>query len=128
MKITFGITVVHFLFQADDYLANVLMMKRNMNWQIGTQAVEGGSPKDSWIDKASSVTAVTAYYSPYTNMAVLPLAIAHRPLFGVDYPAYINYGALGYVIGHEMTHGFDNHGKKYDASGTVTIKNTGKCP
>jgi putative endopeptidase len=63
---------------------------------------------------------VNAYYSPTFNEIVFPAAILQPPYFDPDADAAVNYGAIGGVIGHEMTHGFDDEGRKYDGKGVLT--------
>ena len=63
---------------------------------------------------------VNAYYNPTTNEICFPAAILQPPFFNIDADDAINYGAIGVVIGHEMTHGFDDQGRLYDAEGNMT--------
>ncbi|MDC1107336.1 M13 family metallopeptidase, partial [Prolixibacteraceae bacterium] len=60
---------------------------------------------------------VNAYYSPSMNEIVFPAAILQPPFFNLHADDAVNYGAIGVVIGHEMTHGFDDEGRKYDKDG-----------
>ena len=60
---------------------------------------------------------VNAYYSSQSNDINFPAGILQAPMFHVDYPDYLNHGAFGAVVGHEITHGFDNKGRKWDGSG-----------
>lgn len=62
---------------------------------------------------------VNAYYSPTMNEIVFPAGILQPPFFWADADDAVNYGAIGVVIGHEMTHGFDDSGSKYDAEGNL---------
>ncbi len=62
---------------------------------------------------------VNAYYHPSRNEMVFPAGILQPPFFDPEMPEAYNYGAIGAVIGHEMTHGFDDQGRKYDASGNL---------
>ncbi|MFZ0455804.1 MAG: M13 family metallopeptidase [Ignavibacteriaceae bacterium] len=62
---------------------------------------------------------VNAYYEPLRNEIVFPAAILQPPFFNQNADDAINYGAMGAVIGHEITHGFDDQGRQYDASGNV---------
>ena len=63
---------------------------------------------------------VNAYYDPTKNEIVFPAAILEPPFFDPKADPAINYGAIGGVIGHEMTHGFDDQGRKYDGTGKLT--------
>ncbi len=62
---------------------------------------------------------VNAYYSPTRNEIVFPAAILQFPFYNYELDDAINYGAMGAVIGHEITHGFDDQGKQYDADGNI---------
>ncbi|WP_337469117.1 M13 family metallopeptidase [Hallella sp.] len=62
---------------------------------------------------------VNAYYNPTTNEISFPAGILQRPFFDAKADAAFNYGAIGVVIGHEMTHGFDDQGRQYDADGNL---------
>ena len=62
---------------------------------------------------------VNAYYSPTKNEIVFPAAILQPPFFDLNAPAPLNYGGIGAVIGHEISHGFDDQGSKYDGDGNL---------
>ena len=62
---------------------------------------------------------VNAYYNPTTNEICFPAAILQPPFFNPDADDAVNYGAIGVVIGHEMTHGFDDQGRNYDKDGNL---------
>jgi putative endopeptidase len=62
---------------------------------------------------------VNAYYSPNMNEIVFPAAILQPPFFNIDADDAVNYAAIGTVIGHEMTHGFDDQGRMYDKEGNL---------
>lgn len=62
---------------------------------------------------------VNAYYNPINNEIVFPAAILQAPFFSENADPALNYGAIGAVIGHEITHGFDDNGSKYDAKGNL---------
>jgi putative endopeptidase len=63
---------------------------------------------------------VNAYYSPTNNEIVFPAGILGPPFFNATADDAVNYGAIGAVIGHEMTHGFDDQGRQYDAQGNLS--------
>ncbi len=63
---------------------------------------------------------VNAYYSPLTNQIVFPAGILQPPFFDFSMDDAVNYGAIGAVIGHEITHGFDDQGRRSDADGNLT--------
>lgn len=62
---------------------------------------------------------VNAYYSPISNEICFPAAILQPPYFDINADDSINYGAIGAVIGHEMTHGFDDQGRQFDKNGNL---------
>ena len=62
---------------------------------------------------------VNAYYHPSLNEIVFPAAILQPPFFDVRADDAVNLGSLGAVVGHEMTHGFDDQGRKYDENGNM---------
>jgi putative endopeptidase len=62
---------------------------------------------------------VNAYYNPVMNEIVFPAAILQPPFFNVDADDAVNYGGMGVVIGHEITHGFDDQGRQFDAQGNI---------
>jgi putative endopeptidase len=62
---------------------------------------------------------VNAYYSPSNNEIVFPAGILQPPFFSEYYHAAVNFGSIGTVIGHEITHAFDDAGSKYDANGNL---------
>jgi putative endopeptidase len=72
--------------------------------------------KDEWFMTPQTVN---AYYNPVFNEIVFPAAILQAPFFDIKADKAINYGAIGGVIGHEMGHGFDDQGAKYDAKGVL---------
>ena len=63
---------------------------------------------------------VNAYYSPIVNEICFPAAILQPPFFDITADDAINYGGIGVVIGHEMTHGFDDQGRQFDKDGNLT--------
>lgn len=77
-----------------------------------------GKPVDptEWLMTPQTVN---AYYMPTTNEICFPAAILQAPYFDKDADSALNYGAIGVVIGHEMTHGFDDSGRQYDNAGNL---------
>lgn len=78
-----------------------------------------GNPVDrsEWF---ISPQVVNAFYNPLLNEMVFPAGILQRPFFHRDFPAAMNYGAMGMGMGHELTHGFDDQGRKFDGKGRMT--------
>ncbi len=60
---------------------------------------------------------VNAFYSPPANQICFPAGILQQPFYDANNPKYLNYGGIGMVIGHEITHGFDDVGRLYDKNG-----------
>ena len=100
---------------AKTYLDNVLEAAR---WYAADNYGEWGKPVDKtkWLMTPQTVN---AYYMPTTNEICFPAAILQAPYFDVTADDAINYGAIGVVIGHEMTHGFDDQGRQYDVNGNL---------
>lgn len=73
----------------------------------------------SWPDFIPSTTYVNAMYFLQRNSIYFPLGIQNPPFFDSDAPWYLNFGAIGAIIGHEITHGFDIDGSKRDARGNI---------
>ncbi|USP78574.1 hypothetical protein yc1106_05848 [Curvularia clavata] len=73
--------------------------------------------RDQWD---MTVPTVNAYYNPPGNEIVFPAGIMQFPVFDVDIPAYMSYGAFGSVAGHELSHAFDSTGRHYDQNGNYT--------
>ncbi len=99
----------------DSYYANIL---RSNKFEIAYQLNKIGNPvdKDIWLMTPQTVN---AYYNPTTNEICFPAAILQPPFFDMNADDAVNYGAIGVVIGHEMTHGFDDKGCKYDKDGNL---------
>ena len=79
---------------------------------------KAGKPvdKDEWLMTPQTVN---AYYNPTTNEICFPAGILQYPFFDMNADDAMNYGAIGVVIGHEMTHGFDDQGRQYDKDGNL---------
>ena len=99
----------------ESYFANV---HRAIRFENERDMAKIGKPvdKDEWFMTPQTVN---AYYSPEMNEIVFPAAILQPPFFNMDADDAINYGGIGVVIGHEMTHGFDDQGCKYDEKGNL---------
>jgi putative endopeptidase len=79
---------------------------------------KAGKPVDK-TEWGISPQTVNAYYNPTTNEICFPAAILQPPFFNADADDAVNYGAIGVVIGHEMTHGFDDMGRQFDKNGNL---------
>lgn len=100
----------------DSYWANVC---RASEWGFNDMYSRIGKPvdKDEWLMTPQTVN---AYYNPSTNEICFPAAILQPPFFNMEADDAVNYGAIGVVIGHEMTHGFDDQGRQFDKDGNLT--------
>ena len=100
---------------SDSYAAN---MRRARVQQVKRDLARVGKPVDrnQWLMTAPTVN---AYYSASLNEIAFPAGRLQPPFFSVTYDEPANYGGIGATIGHELSHGFDDSGRKYDASGNV---------
>ena len=99
----------------ESYLVNAL---RAVEFENDNNLAEAYKPvnKDKWL---ISPQTVNAYYNPTTNEICFPAGILQPPFFNPNADDAVNYGAIGVVIGHEMTHGFDDQGRQYDKDGNL---------
>lgn len=100
----------------DSYWENMVRASR---WQLADEMGRIGKPvdKSEWLMTPQTVN---AYYNPTTNEICFPAGILQPPFFDMNADDAFNYGAIGVVIGHEMTHGFDDQGRQYDKEGNLT--------
>lgn len=99
----------------DDYLGNV---RRAAAFETHRELVRLGKPVDR-TEWGMTPPTVNAYFNPSMNEIVFPAGILQPPFFDVTMDDAVNYGAIGVVIGHEMTHGYDDEGRKFDADGNL---------
>ena len=99
----------------DSYYANI---ERASRFETAYQMSKIGKPVDptEWLMTPQTVN---AYYNPSTNEICFPAGILQVPFFDMNADDAVNYGAIGVVIGHEMTHGFDDQGRNYDKYGNL---------
>ncbi len=88
-------------------------------WHNKEQLSKWGKPVDK-TEWGMTPQTVNAYYNPLANEIVFPAAILQNPFFDPEASDAENYGGIGVVIGHEMTHGFDDQGRNFDAKGNMT--------
>ncbi len=100
----------------DDLAGNA---RRAAAFELDRQLAKIGSPVDR-LEWFMSPQTVNAYYNPGMNEIVFPAAILQPPFFDPEADDAVNYGAIGAVIGHEIGHGFDDQGSKYDGRGALT--------
>ena len=101
--------------QRDDLVGNVFRA-REANYR--REVAKLGRPVDpgEWFMAPQTVN---AYYNPLANEIVFPAAILQPPFFNIDADDAVNYGGIGAVIGHEISHGFDDQGRKFDDTGAL---------
>ena len=101
--------------QADDLLGNVAAAA---SFETDRELAKIGSPidRDEWFMTPQTVN---AYYNPGFNEIVFPASILQPPFFSSENDDAVNFGAIGAVIGHEIGHGFDDQGSKYDGDGAL---------
>jgi putative endopeptidase len=104
-----------FRVSATDYLGNV---QRASAFESRRQAARVGKAVDRAEWRMTPQT-VNAYFSPLQNEIVFPAGILQPPFFDLEADDAINYGAIGVVIGHEITHGYDDSGRQFDADGNL---------
>ena len=94
------------------------MVECNRFWTKWDIEHKAGKPvdRDDWHMYPQTVN---AYYNPTTNEICFPAGILQKPFFDMEADDAFNYGAIGVVIGHEMTHGFDDSGRQYDKNGNM---------
>ena len=102
--------------KADSYWANIC---RANIFAHNEMMKDEGQPVDR-TEWGMSPQTVNAYYNPTTNEICFPAAILQPPFFNPDADDAVNYGGIGVVIGHEMTHGFDDQGRNYDKDGNIS--------
>ena len=105
----------NFKLDPKNYGANVLAARR---FAIARDVAKIGKPvdKDDW---GMTVPTVNAYYNPSLNGMVFPAGILQPPFYSVDAAVAVNLGGMGVVVGHELTHGFDDQGAQYDLDGNL---------
>ena len=101
--------------KADDLVGNV---QRAQQFEYQRNVNKLGKPidRDEW---QMTPQTVNAYYNPEMNEVVFPAAILQPPFFNADADDAVNYGGIGAVIGHEISHGFDDQGSQYDGDGNL---------
>lgn len=98
------------------YCENLLAARK---WSVADNLSKLGKPTDR-TEWGMSPQTVNAYYNPSTNEICFPAAILQPPFFNPDADDAVNYGGIGVVIGHEMSHGFDDQGRLFDGKGNMS--------
>jgi len=101
--------------EGGSYFQNMLNAQK---WRVAENMADLGQPVDKgeWF---MSPQTVNAYYNPRYNEIVFPAAILQPPFYDYKADAAVNYGGIGAVIGHEISHGFDDSGARFDAEGNL---------
>ena len=102
-------------FDSNTYFENIILASQHdskYEFSFAYQPVD----KEKWEMHPHQIN---AYYHPLLNEIVFPAGILQKPFFSEEYDDALNYGGIGAVIGHEMTHGFDDKGRKFDAEGNM---------
>lgn len=98
-----------------NHFGNV-MAARAFEYDRNTRKIGQPVDRDEW---RMNPQMVNAYYTPLQNEIVFPAGILQPPFFHQDFPAAMNYGGIGAVMGHELSHGFDDQGRKFDPTGQL---------
>jgi putative endopeptidase len=101
--------------RSDDLIGNV---QRASEFELRRQIARAGGPVDKgeWLMTPQTVN---AYYNSTTNEITFPAAILRPPFFDMNADDAVNYGGIGSVIGHEISHGFDDSGRQFDGDGNL---------
>ena len=100
----------------DSYFANIVRSNQ-FDLAYVVSKIDKPVDKEEW---GMTPQTVNAYYNPTTNEICFPAGILQKPFFDMNADDAFNYGAIGVVIGHEMTHGFDDQGRHYDKDGNLS--------
>ena len=104
--------------KVDPELSYYENLRADSAWRVAENLDKLGKPTDP-TEWGMSPQTVNAYYNPSTNEICFPAGILQPPFFNPDADDAVNYGAIGVVIGHEMTHGFDDQGSLFDKDGNM---------
>ncbi|XP_060595469.1 neprilysin-4-like [Ruditapes philippinarum] len=105
----------NFNYHADKYFENVLETIRGIAI-TSLQMIDKPVDKTLW---STTPAIVNAFYASTKNQIMFPAGILQPPFYSKGYPKSLNYGGIGMVIGHEITHGFDDRGRQYDKNGNL---------
>jgi len=101
----------------DSYLKNIIRLKKFIS-EYYVKEFRKPIDKQSWKTHGGAAI-VNAFYNPAENSIQFPAGILDGVFFNADRPLYMNYGAIGFVVGHEITHGFDDQGSQKDGDGNL---------
>jgi putative endopeptidase len=100
----------------DDYFGNSVRASEVLH-ELRMERIEQATDKNEWANMTTPT--VNAFYNSSSNSINFPAGILQFPFFDAQRDMAVNFGAIGSVIGHEMTHGFDDSGRKYDGAGNL---------
>jgi len=103
--------------EQDSYLKNIIRLKKFISLYY-VKEFRQPIDKKSWKTHGGAAI-VNAFYNPSENSIQFPAGILDGVFFNADRPLYMNYGAIGFVVGHEITHGFDDQGSQKDGDGNL---------
>ncbi|XP_036203207.1 endothelin-converting enzyme 1 isoform X4 [Myotis myotis] len=99
----------------DLYFENAMRFS-NFSWRVTADQLRKAPNRDQW---SMTPPMVNAYYSPTKNEIVFPAGILQAPFYTRSSPMALNFGGIGVVVGHELTHAFDDQGREYDKDGNL---------
>nr|KAI8736327.1 neprilysin-like [Biomphalaria glabrata] len=99
----------------ENFFENILIVERESYYE-NLRELRKPIDKEKWSIAPSTVN---AFYNPLNNQILFPAGILQPPFFSKTYPKSLNFGGIGVVIGHEITHGFDDRGRLYDKYGNL---------
>ncbi|XP_058823169.1 neprilysin-2-like [Topomyia yanbarensis] len=102
----------------DESFLNAILLLNRFKTTKAFKRLRQPVNKTDWVSH-SRPAVVNAFYSASENSIQFPAGILQGHFFAYDRPKYLNYGAIGYVIGHEITHGFDDKGRQFDKNGNL---------
>ncbi|CAF1087988.1 unnamed protein product, partial [Brachionus calyciflorus] len=103
----------NYIFDETNYLLNSLIITKN-EYEISFSKLRSKRSRKEWI---IGPAVVNAFYNPNNNDIGFPAGIFQAPFYDTDLPKYLNYGGIGTAIGHEITHGFDDLGRRFNKIG-----------
>lgn len=109
------LTILPFDPTSSNHIKNIIAA-RQFDFGKELSRMNGSTDRERWFMTPQTVN---AYYHPSLNEIVFPAAILQHPFFDPNNDESVNFGSLGAVVGHEMTHGFDDQGRKYDSAGNM---------
>jgi len=107
-----------YVIEEDESLLSMVLKSRHFDLMREVKEMNAPTDKDKWFMTPQTIN---AYYHPSLNEIVFPAAILQAPMFDPNADMAVNFGAIGAVVGHEMTHGFDDKGRKFNWEGNMEM-------